>query len=277
MPESEIFLFQTFAEFQNKITRQTVGHDMETVQPIMTPHPKYIWHKGTVVNITNETPNVKRFFIEIPEVKNFPFKAGQFVMLDLPITSKNTKRDYSIASAPDSGNIIELLITLNEKGLGTQYLFNEVKMGSQLMLSSALGKFLLPEKIDRDLCFICTGVGIAPFRSMYLDIFNKNIPHKNIYLVFGSRHASDLCYKKELEESELNLNGFHYLPTLSRENSENWTRRKGYVHAIYKELFSDQRQAYFYICGWKNMIFEARDNILAMGYDREHIKYELYD
>ena len=96
-------------------------------------------------------------------------------------------------------------------------------------------------------------------------------------MISGTRRASDLCYLDELTQTDAKHNSFHYAPTLSRETSAGWTGKKGYVHDVYKELFSDKRPAYFYICGWKAMIFEARDNLLAMGYDREHIKYELYD
>lgn len=238
---------------------------------------KYVWYKGKVVNIIDETHTIKRFFIEVPEVENYLFQAGQFAMLDLPISSKITTRSYSIASAPDSGNVVELIIVLNEAGLGTHYLFDQVNIGSGLTISSALGKFLLPETIDRDICFICTGVGVAPFRSMYLDIYRKNIPHKNLYMIFGTRRLADLCYAKELQEADATHGTFKYLPTLSREDAPTWNGRKGYVHDVYKELFSDKRPAYFYICGWKAMIFEARDNLLAMGYNKEHIKYELYD
>ncbi len=239
--------------------------------------PKYVWYKGKVVDIIDETHNIKRFFIQIPEIENYDFSPGQFAMLDLPINSKVTNRSYSIASPPGTGNVIELIIVLNEAGLGTHYLFDKVNVGSELTVSSALGKFVLPETLDRDICFICTGVGIAPFRSMYLDIFRKNIPHKDLFMVFGTRRMSDLCYPKELQEADAKNNSFHYLPTLSREDSDSWKGRKGYVHDVYKELFRDKRPAYFYICGWKAMIFEARDNLLAMGYDRAHIKYELYD
>jgi ferredoxin-NADP reductase len=49
------------------------------------------------------------------------------------------------------------------------------------------------------------------------------------------------------------------------------------VHEIYKDLFADKRPALFYLCGWKNMIMEARDNLVGMGYGKEHIKFELYD
>jgi len=245
--------------------------------PKNTLMPKYVWYKGKVVNIIDETHNIKRFFIQIPELRNYEFKPGQFTMLDLPINSKVTYRSYSIASPPNSGNTIELIIVLNEAGLGTPYLFDKVNVGSELTVSSPLGKFLLPENIDRDICFICTGVGIAPFRSMYLDIYSRNIPHKELYMVFGTRRISDLCYAREMREADSKHNSFHYLPTLSRETSPEWTGRKGYVHEVYKELFSDRRPAYFYICGWKAMIFEARDNLLAMGYPKAQIKYELYD
>lgn len=238
---------------------------------------KYVWYNGKVVNIIDETHNIKRFFIEIPEVQNIEFKAGQFVMLDLPITSKITTREYSIASMPNSGNVIELIIVLDEKGAGTPYLFKEVKIGSIIKTSSPLGKFLLPPSLDNDICFICTGVGIAPFRAMYSDIFKNNIPHKNLYIVFGTRYITDLCYKQEMYKLNEEQESFHYIPTLSRESSAEWTGKKGYVHDVYKELFADKRPAYFYICGWKVMIFEARDALLAMGYDRKQIKYELYD
>jgi CDP-4-dehydro-6-deoxyglucose reductase len=32
----------------------------------------------------------------------------------------------------------------------------------------------------------------------------------------------------------------------------------------------------FYLCGWKNMIDEAKQRITALGYDRKSIHQELY-
>src|ERR1044072_2686643 len=126
------------------------------------------WHTGYVTRIVNETHNTRRFWIQIPDMEAFDFKPGQFVTLDLPIHEKKNKRwrSYSIASHPNGTNEIELVIVLLEGGLGTTYLFNEVKEGSELLLRGPLGVFVLPENLDRDLFLICTGTGIAPFRSM---------------------------------------------------------------------------------------------------------------
>ena len=43
------------------------------------------WRIGKMIKIADETPNTKRFWIEIPELESFDFIAGQFVTLDLPI------------------------------------------------------------------------------------------------------------------------------------------------------------------------------------------------
>jgi ferredoxin-NADP reductase len=104
------------------------------------------WRTGVVTKIINEASNTRRFWIEIPEVESFNFKPGQFVTLDLPIHEKKNKRwrSYSIASWPDGTNVIELVIVLLEGGLGTTYLFNEVKEGSELLLRGPQGVFVLP-------------------------------------------------------------------------------------------------------------------------------------
>ena len=33
----------------------------------------------------------------------------------------------------------------------------------------------------------------------------------------------------------------------------------------------------FYLCGWSNMVREARDKLRELGYDKTQLKFELYD
>ena len=144
------------------------------------------WRKAVVSRIEEEADLTRRFYITVPEVENFDFKPGQFVTLDLPIHEKPNKRwrSYSIASWPNGTNEIELVIVLLEGGAGTRYLFNEIQPGSELTFRGPQGVFTLPDTIEKDLFLICTGTGIAPFRSMMHHIDRHNIPHKNIYLIF---------------------------------------------------------------------------------------------
>lgn len=243
------------------------------------------WRIGTVIDIKDETYNTKRYFIRIDELDSFPFKAGQFVTLDLPIHEQKNKRwrSYSIASWPDGSNVFELLIVLLEGGAGTTYLFNEITVGSELLLRGPQGVFVLPEKIEKDLFFICTGTGIAPFRSMLNYIKLHDIPHQNLYLVYGCRTTKDLLYFQEMKQLEQDLHQFHFMPTLSRET---WDGPTGYVHNLYEEICKTNNRgctdsaalkpASFYLCGWKFMIEDARKKIIDLGYDKKSIHFELY-
>ena len=235
------------------------------------------WRKGIVTRIEDETYNTKRFWVKVPELESLDFKAGQFVTLDLPIHEKPNKRwrSYSIASWPDGTNVFELVIVLMEGGVGTKYLFDETKVGvgSELIFRGPQGVFVLPNPIEKDLFLICTGTGIAPFRSMLHYINDHNIPHKNIYLIFGTRTKANLLYYNEMRDLATQVQDFHYIPTLSREE---WEGKKGYVHDIYEELAKEKQPAEFMLCGWKNMIDEAKKRIQEMGYDRKSIHQELY-
>jgi len=236
------------------------------------------WLTAEVTNIANETENTKRFFFSVREKESFPFKPGQFITFDLPIHEQKGKRmrSYTIASPPD-GNKFELIIVQAPLGAASKYLWHEVHSGSALTFRGPLGKFILPEVIDTDICLVATGTGIAPFRSMLLDLIHNPRPTKNLYLVFGTRFYKDILYRQELEELQNKIPDFKYLVTLSREESPDYTGHKGHVHQLYEELFADKRPAHFYLCGWHKMVDEARTRIAAMGYDRKTVHLELYD
>lgn len=246
------------------------------------------WRVGKVIKIEQQAVATRRFFIQVPELEVFDFKPGQFVTLDLPIHEKPNKRlrSYSIASWPDDTNVFELCIVLLEEGAGTNYLFNEIKEGSEITLRGPVGVFTLPEPIENDLIFICTGTGIAPFRSMIHHIIEHNIPHKNIHLIFGCRKFGDALYANEMKDLMRKDAGFFYHTTYSREVPENLEHlvRIGYVHQVYEDICNNYKAnnndelaaVKFYLCGWKNMVDEAKERILNLGYDRKAIHQELY-
>lgn len=240
---------------------------------------RYRFFNGVVSRILDETPNVKRFFIKIPELERYDFHAGQFTMLDLPILSKVTTRAYSIASPPSENNEIELVIVLKDGGLGTAYLFGEIKEGSFVRVSEPIGKFTRPrpESFKQALIFVCTGTGIAPFRSMILDIIAHNVPFRQITLVKGCRTKNDILYHEEMKALSEKTPGFSFIPVLSRPEQGGWDGKKGYVHEVYLQLLDQYPDAIVYLCGWKAMVQEARTRLAERGIPKERIRFELYD
>ena len=240
------------------------------------------WYTGIVKEIKSLSNSVRSFTLEIPEVSSFDFKAGQFITFDLPVGEKRLQRwrSYSIASAPMGNNVVEMCIVNFGGGLGSTYFFNEIKIGTELKFKAAEGGFVLPDVVDHDIVMICTGTGVAPFRSMLYDIHINKKVHKNIHLIFGTRKKDDILYYDEFIELTHKIKGFTYDIALSRESDLIKTKNihNGYVHPIYMNEYSTTRNdIHFYICGWSAMIDDAVANLLIeLKYPRENIHYELY-
>ena len=240
------------------------------------------WYDSHITKIETETPATKRFWVEVQGDEAINFEAGQFVTMDLPISDKRLKRwrSYSIANAPNTegGRELEFCIVKAENSTGgSKFFFEEAAIGTPIRFKGPDGTFTLKQPLDnRDLVFICTGTGIAPFRSMIWDIYKHQIPYKSIHLIFGTRYEKDILYRAEFEELEKKLHNFRYDVVLSRE--PNWKGWKGYVHEIYMHEYYEKRpDVDFYICGWSNMIDDVVAKLMIdLGYDKSQIHYELY-
>ncbi len=229
--------------------------------------------ESKVLSIQQLSPNVRQF--RLSYALSDQFIPGQFIMLDLPIQAAFTTRSYSIASAPNKEGWIELCIVQKPDGPGTAFLFENVEVGSLLMVSEPQGKFVLAEK-GVDLCFVATGTGVAPFRAMIQELIatHNSLP-TSVTLVFGNRYLKDILYQEEwmaLAEKDVN---FNFIPVLSRE--ENWDGARGYVHDYYLPLAQLNSAVYFYLCGWTSMVREAKNRLKALGFSRKQLKFELYD
>lgn len=230
--------------------------------------------EAVIEQILWASPNVKRFFLRPISDSPLLFAPGQFITLKLPDNEGGTyERSYSIANAPDESGLLELCIVLKTEGKVTPVLW-EMKVQQSLEISEALGTMLLPEIWDKELCFVCTGTGVAPFRSMIGSLLANSIHQHPIHLVFGNRTAQDILYREEFEQWAKTFDNFHFYPVLSQQQ---WEGRTGYVHATYEQLFADGRDAHFYVCGWKAMCAEARQRLKTLGYNRRQYTFEQYD
>jgi len=241
------------------------------------------WNEAKVTKIIDETASTKRLFLAPQDGGASDFIAGQFITLDLPIHETRQKRwrSYSIANAPNADGELELCIVKLEGGFGTTYLFEEIKAGSVIEYKQPAGVFTLRQPIERDLVLICTGTGVAPFRSMIQHIYQQGIPHQKIHLIFGTRTEADVLYLEEFANLAKKEDSFSYSLALSRADvlpdHEGVDLHKGYVHPIYQELYKELRSdVQFLICGWQNMVDEAEAQLKEMGYTDGQVKVELY-
>ena len=225
-----------------------------------------------ISDIIIETPIIKRFFLTFDSP--IIFQAGQFIILKFEgLKHQFDTRSYSIADFTCS-NILEICISLKDEGAATPILF-EKKIVEELCSSLPQGRFVITEEaVLKPLFFICTGTGVAPFRSMIKELLLYKFFTKSINLYFGCRTREDILYFEEFKLLMKTYPNFKYFPILSREK---WEGETGYVHPYYLKELENKPDALFYLCGWTTMLKETRDNLKAIGYERKDIKVEFYD
>lgn len=230
---------------------------------------------ATISSIRSLSTRVKAFELQLPEAVSF--EAGQFVILKAEIRGEVIERSYSIANAvAATTNTLELCIALNPSGKMTPFLF-EVEQGEVLEISLPQGGFVLRQD-SRTLptVFVCTGTGVAPFRSMIAQRLADG-DTEPIYLVMGNRFVDDMLYHADwMSLAETNPR-FRYVNTLSKGAPMGNSMKQGYVHEHYAEIISNHRDVHVYVCGWEVMCKEARQRLKEMGLTRRQYFFEQYD
>jgi CDP-4-dehydro-6-deoxyglucose reductase len=226
-----------------------------------------------ITNIIDESYRVKRFELSTIDGSVIEFLPGQFIQIIHPsLPEFNNTRSYSISSENTVSNKIELCVALNENGVFTPWLFQKV-IGSKLEISAPQGEFVLKEEhLDFPLIFICTGTGIAPFRSMIHSALTKG--NQDVFLVFGNRKLNDILYEQEWDSLMLQNSKFHFIPVLSQESE---FKNTGYVHEFYSNILREIGEARIFVCGWKDMCAETRNRLKEMGYNRRQYFFEQYN
>ncbi len=212
--------------------------------------------------------------LELVEPTKITFTAGQYILLNTPITPQ--KRQYSIVSAPRLDHAIELLVELIPDGKASGYL-NSLDPGAEVDFYAPAGEFTIAEPVQQTqdpLVFIGTGSGFAPLRSMILDQLRTRETKRPLMLYWGMRHAEELFWLEDLEELKNNFPNFSYHITLSQAPDE-WTLCRGRVTDCLSvhDLASN---AHYYICGNPHMIEDVMKIIGSRGVQADHIHHEKF-
>jgi ferredoxin-NADP reductase len=231
----------------------------------------------------------------VPELGSFEFIPGQFVStVAADNNGKQQTRAYSIASAPH-GNTFSLCVNRVEGGFFSNLLC-DLEPGSQVQFHGPHGLFTLRQPLT-DSVFIATGTGIAPMLAFVEHLFPEKGDDRNdgrqVWLVYGTRHETEIYYQEYFEKVAADRPDFHYLCTLSR-GKEDWNGLRGYVQDHVARVLIDRDSAnhsgpvptiaegagfdiHAYICGLNDMVSGNRDRLTERGWQKKQIIFERYD
>jgi ferredoxin-NADP reductase len=228
-------------------------------------------------------PTVRELLFERVDGAPMTFEPGQWVNALLPLGGSDlpeTKRSYSIASAPDGSPRFELAITRVQNGAGSGWL-HAMAEGSVLRFSGPQGFFTRSAGAPAPSLFVATGTGVTPLRSMLRASLSAGASALT-WVLLGVRHADDVLYDAELRAIAAVHPFVRFEPTLSQP-PQDWHGRTGYVQTHVRALWAELSAAageepHAYVCGLQRMVGSVRDLLRKdMGVARERVHSERYD
>lgn len=207
-------------------------------------------YKAEITNLYPLTASEKLYQIQIidpEERKNFSFRPGQFVMLELPGIGE---APFSISSSPIRHGDLELCI----RGVGKMTNFlNRVKRGTKVGISGPFGThFPVEDMVGNDILLIAGGLGIVPLRSPIMSVLENRSRYGRVDIIYGAREPLELLFTYQYgmwKQFDINLD------IIVDKGDDKWTGPVGLITEILQTRIDNgtpddfKKKTYAIVCG----------------------------
>ena len=189
---------------------------------IANPIMQSTWLPATVIENQQWTPRLYSLRLQ---AELLPFKAGQFVRLQLPLLVDGLPqfiaKSYSLLNAPDDP-IAEVFFNIVPNGKLSTALA-QLQLGDRLEISQPANGFFVLDEVSQaaQLWMIATGTGLGPYLSI-LKTAQAWQRFEQIVLVHGVPLVAELAYQDLIASFlEQHPQQFQYVSCVTRENNPN--------------------------------------------------------
>lgn len=219
-----------------------------------------------VVNITEESKDIKSFTVQSDKVTVKPIKAGQYITVKVhPAGEHNDAlRHYSICSV-DTANGIKFAVKRDvagsEKGMVSNFLHDEIKVGDEMLLSAPAGEFTVEAEPKKPIVLISGGVGMTPVMAM---LESEAAKGRDIKFIHSAYNREAVPFKAEIKKYHNQENVqfyFNYSETAGRLNQ-----------AKLADIITGNEE--IYMCGSVGFMEAMLEVFNAMNIDRTQVHFE---
>jgi ring-1,2-phenylacetyl-CoA epoxidase subunit PaaE len=209
------------------------------------------------------------------------YTPGQFLTILCEIDGKKVRRSYSMSSSPDCDADIAVTIKRVENGLVSNYLLDKLKVGDSLEVMKPTGNFIFvaePKKA-RHIVLIGAGSGITPLMSI-LKTALLTEKQSRVTLIYGNRHEGSIIFRKNLDELKAQYADRFTLVHSLTQPDKFWGGYSGRIDKVMVVNILSKLEktpdTVFYLCGPQEMMQQAKEGILKLGYPAQSIKQEAF-
>ena len=241
------------------------------------PGRKLRWRPATVTAVVPRTPRIKSFFFTLPEPPAFVPGQHMDVRLVAP-DGYEAQRSYSIASAPERTDALELAIEQLQDGEVSPFFHDEVRVGDEIELRGPIGgHFMWSVKDGGPLLLIGGGSGVVPLLSMvrHHAAQKSTLP---VTLVVSARSAAELLCLDELRAYAAARRAFSLIATVTRETSREPGLLSGRIDRalLARSLAQPAPPFRTFVCGSNSFVEAVTLLLLDLAVDAARIRTERY-
>jgi len=210
-----------------------------------------------IVSIERLAPEIVHVVLRTPPASQLRFLPGQYV----DVLIDGVRRSYSLANAPRTDGLLELIVKRYPGGKLSEYWFERASPNDLIRIEGPFGTFFLRDQAPTNIIFLATGTGIAPVKALLEELARdpQRAQHHRLSVFWGNREAENFCW----DPASLNLDvAFQHL--LSGDRSD-WTGARGYVQDAAVRHGIDSQDSVVYACGSNAMIASAREKFQMLG------------
>ena len=211
---------------------------------------------------------------------NFVFRAGQYITLKTEINGNEVRRDYSICSSVNSGDLT-VAVKAVENGTFSVYANEKLNTGDTLEVAEPNGRFIFDanDAKTRTVAAFAAGSGITPILSIAKTLLEDE-PFSNFILVYGNKKLNDAMFAQdilELKQQYGNRFHVHFIYSQTQETDALFGRiEKSTVNLMVKNKYKAVSIDSFYLCGPESMIHTVKDVLLENNIKEKNIYFELF-
>lgn len=240
--------------------------EVPDVDEVVTHPAKII--KGTVTSIEQATHDIRR--IKVKLAKPLEFSPGQYATLQF---TPDHIRPYSMAGLPGDEEM-EFHIRKVHGGRVTEYIFVELKVGSNIRISGPLGTAYLRRKHTGPMLCVGGGTGLAPVLSIVRGALAEGMTNP-IHLYFGVRSQEDL-YDAERLQAMADQHPQLKVHVVVATGPVDGAWRSGLVTDAIESDFKSLDGWRAYLCGAPAMVDALSLIVAKLGIASEHVHADAF-
>jgi CDP-4-dehydro-6-deoxyglucose reductase, E3 len=227
-----------------------------------------------VVKMEKAAPDVMILSLKLPEGQRLQYLAGQYIDM---LLRDGGRRSFSLATAPQIDQLLQLHIRHVPGGLFTEHVFTRMKERDLLRFRGPLGVFFLREESERPLILMAGGTGFAPIKAILEQAFANGM-NRAMHFYWGARAKRDLYLHEVPQQWERAHANFRYTPVLSEARSEDrWSGSRGWVHEAVVADYPDLGDHEVYASGPPPMIEAGKLAFTQHGLPEDRLHFDSFE